>query len=81
MAENILGHARTFDDVPFFWSHHYDLDIRYVGHADSWDEIRFEGAFAARDCVARYFSEGRLLAAASIGRDLENLCIEAELRQ
>ena len=81
VAENILGHARTFDDVPFFWSHHYDLDIRYVGHADSWDEIRFEGSFAARDCIARYFSEGRLLAAASIGRDLENLCIEAELRQ
>lgn len=80
VAENMLGHARTFDDVPFFWSHHYDLDIRYVGHANGWDEVRFEGSFAARDCMARYFGEGRLLAAASIGRDLENLSIEAELR-
>ncbi len=79
VAENMLGRVRTFDDVPFFWSHHYDLDIRYVGHAQAWDEVRFEGTFAARDCIARYFRQGRLLAAASIGRDLQNLAVEAEL--
>ena len=78
-AENMLGHARSFDDVPFFWSHHYDLDIRYVGHAERWDEVRFEGSFKERNCMARYFSEGRLLAAAAVGRDLEALSIELEL--
>jgi NADPH-dependent 2,4-dienoyl-CoA reductase/sulfur reductase-like enzyme len=81
VAANMLGHEQAFDDVPFFWSHHYDLDIRYVGHAPGWDEARLEGSIAARDCVVRYFRNGQLLAAASIGRDLENLAIEAELRQ
>lgn len=79
VAQNMLGQARTFDDVPFFWSHHYDMDIRYVGHAQAWDEVRFEGSFAARDCIARYFGQGRLLAAATVGRDVQNLAIEAEL--
>jgi len=81
VAANMLGYQHAFDDVPFFWSHHYDLDIRYVGHAIGWDEVRLEGSIEARDCTARYFRKGTLLAAASIGRDLENLAIEAELRR
>ncbi len=81
VAANMLGHEQTFDDVPFFWSHHYDFDIRYTGHAVGWDEIRIDGSLAERDCMVRYLRNGTLLAAASIGRDRENLEIEAELRQ
>ncbi|MEO7063360.1 MAG: FAD-dependent oxidoreductase [Dokdonella sp.] len=81
VAANMLGDRQAFGDVPFFWSHHYDFDIRYAGHAVGWDDVRIEGSLAARDCVARYFRNGILLAAASIGRDRENLAIEAELRK
>ncbi len=81
VAANMLGDQQAFGDVPFFWSHHYGLDIRYVGHAVGWDDVRIDGSLAARDCVARYFRDGTLLAAASIGRDRENLAIEAELLQ
>jgi NADPH-dependent 2,4-dienoyl-CoA reductase/sulfur reductase-like enzyme/nitrite reductase/ring-hydroxylating ferredoxin subunit len=80
-AENMLGAGRVFDDVPFFWTHHYGLDIRYSGHAQGWDEVRIEGALAAHDCTARFFRKGELLAAASVGRDQENLAIEAELQR
>lgn len=80
-AENMLGADRVFDDVPFFWTHHYGLDIRYSGHAQGWDEVRIEGALAAQDCTARFFRKGELLAAASVGRDQENLAIEAELQR
>jgi NADPH-dependent 2,4-dienoyl-CoA reductase/sulfur reductase-like enzyme/nitrite reductase/ring-hydroxylating ferredoxin subunit len=79
-AANMLGMKHVFDDVPFFWTHHYGLDIRYAGHAERWDDVRIDGALAARDCTARFFRDGQLLAASSIGRDLENLSIEAGLR-
>lgn len=80
-AANMLGLQQPFEDVPFFWTHHYDLDVRYVGHAAQWDEARVDGSIAARDCSVRFFRGGRLLAAASVGRDLENLGIGAQLAQ
>jgi NADPH-dependent 2,4-dienoyl-CoA reductase/sulfur reductase-like enzyme/nitrite reductase/ring-hydroxylating ferredoxin subunit len=78
-AANMLGAHRLFTDVPFFWTHHYGLDLRYTGHAQEWDEIRTDGALADRDFIARFFRAERLVAAASVGRDLENLAVEAGL--
>ncbi len=77
VARNMLGHRKPFDDVPFFWSQHYDVPINYVGHAEKWDEIRVEGSIAGRDCLVRYKRGGRVLAVASIYRDLASL--QAEL--
>ena len=76
-ARNMLGQREAFDAVPFFWSQHYDVPINYVGHAEQWDEITVDGNIAARDCLLRYKSGGRLLAVASIYRDLASL--QAEL--
>ena len=67
----------AFDAVPFFWSQHYDVPINYVGHAEKWDEIAIDGDIAAKDCLLRYKRNGRVLAVASIYRDLASL--EAEL--
>jgi NADPH-dependent 2,4-dienoyl-CoA reductase/sulfur reductase-like enzyme/nitrite reductase/ring-hydroxylating ferredoxin subunit len=76
-ARNMLGQREAFDAVPFFWSQHYDVPINYVGHAEKWDEISIDGNIAARDCLLKYRSGGRVLAVASIYRDLASL--EAEL--
>jgi NADPH-dependent 2,4-dienoyl-CoA reductase/sulfur reductase-like enzyme/nitrite reductase/ring-hydroxylating ferredoxin subunit len=76
-ARNMLGQREAFDAVPFFWSQHYDVPINYVGHAEQWDEIKVDGNIAARDCLLQYKSRGRVLAVASIYRDLASL--EAEL--
>jgi NADPH-dependent 2,4-dienoyl-CoA reductase/sulfur reductase-like enzyme len=76
-ALNMLGGREKFDAVPFFWSQHYDVPINYVGHAEGWDELAIDGDIASRDCVLRYKRNGRVLAVASIYRDLESL--EAEL--
>jgi NADPH-dependent 2,4-dienoyl-CoA reductase/sulfur reductase-like enzyme/nitrite reductase/ring-hydroxylating ferredoxin subunit len=76
-ARNMLGQREVFDAVPFFWSQHYDVPINYVGHAESWDEIEVDGNIGAKDCLVRYRSGGRVLAVASIYRDVASL--QAEL--
>ena len=76
-ARNMLGQGEAFEAVPFFWSQHYDVPINYVGHAEKWDEIAVEGDIAARDCLVRYKRNGRVLAVASIYRDIASL--QAEL--
>ena len=76
-ALNMLGQREKFAAVPFFWSQHYDIPINYVGHAEQWDEIVIDGDIAAKDCLLRFKRDGRVLAVASIFRDLESL--EAEV--
>lgn len=72
-ARNMLGQREVFDAVPFFWSQHYDVPINYVGHAEKWDEIAVEGNIGAKDCLVRYKQRGRVLAVASIYRDVASL--------
>jgi len=81
VARNMLGERRRFVDVPFFWSQHYDVPINYVGHAEKWDDLQIEGDVKNRDCLVRYRRNGKLLAVASIYRDLDNLKEELALER
>jgi apoptosis-inducing factor 3 len=76
-AKNMLGRRVRFDAVPFFWSQHYDTQISYVGHAEKWDAVEVAGDPAKLDCTVTYKLAGRVLAVATIGRDLESLRAEA----
>ena len=78
-ARNMLGIGWPYDDVPFFWSAHYDVSINYVGHAEQWDAVEVDGDPAARDVVVRFRRAGRTLAVASIFRDVESLQAEVEM--
>jgi NADPH-dependent 2,4-dienoyl-CoA reductase/sulfur reductase-like enzyme len=80
-ALNMLGRRQRFDAVPFFWSQHYDVPINYVGHAEQWDDIAIDGDVAARDCVLRYRRGGRVLAVASIYRDIDSLKAELAMER
>jgi len=80
-AKNILGLKVQFDAIPFFWSQHYDVPINYVGHAERWDEIAVEGDIESKDCLLRYKQKGRVLAVASIFRDVESLQAELAMEQ
>jgi apoptosis-inducing factor 3 len=81
VALNMIGRRHKHTDVPFFWSQHYDIPINYVGHAEGWDELQIEGDIAAKDCLLRYKRKGKVLAVASIFRDLESLKAEAAMER
>jgi len=75
-ALNMLGYGAPFTAVPFFWSQHYDVPINYVGHAEKWDEIAIDGDIRNKDCLLRFKRDGRVLAVASIFRDVESPQVE-----
>jgi NADPH-dependent 2,4-dienoyl-CoA reductase/sulfur reductase-like enzyme/nitrite reductase/ring-hydroxylating ferredoxin subunit len=79
-AQNILGRRQPFDAVPFFWSQHYDVTIRYVGHAEHWDSVTVDGTFRS-DCAVTYRRSGRTLAVATIARDRQSLEAEVALER
>jgi NADPH-dependent 2,4-dienoyl-CoA reductase/sulfur reductase-like enzyme len=76
-ARNILGKRERFETVPFFWSDHYDLHIRYVGHGSRQDRASVSGNLKGKDASVIFHSDDRTTAVASVGRDRQNL--EAEL--
>ena len=80
-ARNMLGARERFNAVPFFWSQHYDVTIKYVGHAERWDEVRLDGSLEANDCSIVYRRGGRTLAVATIGRDRKSLMAEVEMER
>lgn len=72
-AANMLGRPTPFTDVPFFWSKHFDLSIRYVGHAEKGAAAEVDGRPADRDATVLFARDGRVEAVATLGRDLESL--------
>jgi NADPH-dependent 2,4-dienoyl-CoA reductase/sulfur reductase-like enzyme/nitrite reductase/ring-hydroxylating ferredoxin subunit len=80
-ARNMLGHRERFDAVPFFWSQHYDIAIRYVGYAKDWDRVQVDGSFDDRNVLVTYSRDGRRLAVATVSRDRDCLVAETELER
>ncbi len=79
-ARNILGHAEPFRFAPFFWSQHYDMPVNFVG-SGPWDAVEIIGDPAKRDVLAVYRSRGRVVALASVYRDIESLRFEELLER
>jgi 3-phenylpropionate/trans-cinnamate dioxygenase ferredoxin reductase subunit len=75
-ALNMLGKSTRYEDVPFFWSAHYDMTLSYVGHASSWDRIDVAGSIDERDCAVAFRRDDKTLAVVTIGRD--HVSLEAE---
>ncbi len=80
VARNMLGNRDRFDDIPFFWSAHYDkLKISYTGHIERWDAVKIDGDVANMDCAVSYMVAGKRRAMATINRDHQNLETEVQL--
>lgn len=80
VARNMLGQRDRFDDIPFFWSAHYDkLSIHYTGHVEKWDATKIDGDVSKMDCAVSYMVNGKRRAVATINRDRRSLQAEVEL--
>jgi NAD(P)H-nitrite reductase large subunit len=80
-ARDMVGLGMPFRDVPFFWSQHYDVTLRYVGHATAQDVLELTGSLPDRDATVVYRRAGKVLAVVTIGRDRQSLAIEAALER
>jgi NADPH-dependent 2,4-dienoyl-CoA reductase/sulfur reductase-like enzyme/nitrite reductase/ring-hydroxylating ferredoxin subunit len=80
-ARNILGTQERFKLPPFFWSNHFDLQIRYVGHGSGENRASVSGDLKAKDASVIFRDGDKLMAVASIGRDTENLKAELALER
>ena len=75
-ARNMMGEAETYAAIPFFWSKHFDMSFRYLGHAEEWDEEAIEGNLDERDAVVRLRKKGEDQAVITVGRDRQALEFE-----
>ena len=80
-AADMLGLAGPFNDVPFFWSQHYEVTLCYVGRANGDAQIEVIGSLEQRDATVVYRVGGKVVAALTVGRDRECLAIEAALER
>lgn len=78
-ALNMLGGNVKFQEVPFFWSQHYDLSFGYIGHSEGFDRMEVLGDMNSKDFAVVYYEEDRVAALLTVGRDRESLLVEEAL--
>ncbi|MEM1251860.1 MAG: FAD-dependent oxidoreductase [Cyanobacteria bacterium P01_H01_bin.21] len=79
-ACNMAGHAIPFRAVPFFWTGQYDIKLRYVGHAETWNSIHIDGSLEQKKFLAFYLQDDRIAAVAGIGCDRDIAAISELMR-
>jgi 3-phenylpropionate/trans-cinnamate dioxygenase ferredoxin reductase subunit len=65
-AANMLGQAKSYDRIPYFYSDQYDLGMEYTGYAPRWDEVVFRGTPESREFIAFWLAEGRVVAGMNV---------------
>ncbi len=67
-AATILGDDEPYDRLPYFFTDQFDLGMEYVGHvgAHGYDEVVVRGDLAARELIAFWRRDGRVLAGMNV---------------
>jgi 3-phenylpropionate/trans-cinnamate dioxygenase ferredoxin reductase component len=65
-ARAMLGKRASYDEIPYFFSDQYDMGMEYGGFATDWDEVVFRGDVAAREFVAFWLKDERLVAGMNV---------------
>ena len=61
-AKAMLGQQVSYDKIPYFFSDQYETGMEYGGYATDWDEVVFRGDVDAREFIAFWVKDGRVLA-------------------
>ncbi|GEK19792.1 NAD(P)/FAD-dependent oxidoreductase [Cellulomonas xylanilytica] len=67
-AATVVGADEPYDRLPYFFTDQFDLGMEYVGHVGThgYDEVVVRGDLQARELVAFWRREGRVLAAMNV---------------
>jgi NADPH-dependent 2,4-dienoyl-CoA reductase/sulfur reductase-like enzyme len=68
VARNILGAAKPYAEVPWFWSDQFDLNLQIAGVAQPGDELVQRGILGSGPVVFFHLRDGKLVAAIGINR-------------
>lgn len=79
-ALNMAGEPTPFSGIPFFWTGQFDLKMRYVGHAEDWDDLIVQGSLEDRKFLAFYCKANQVRAVAGCGRDRDIAAISELMR-
>jgi 3-phenylpropionate/trans-cinnamate dioxygenase ferredoxin reductase subunit len=66
VGATMAGLERPFEEVPWFWSDQYGLNLQYAGAALPWDETVVRGRLGEPPFTVFYLDRGRLRAAAGV---------------
>ena len=78
---NVAGKDHSYRGVPYFWTRQFGQTLHYIGHAEDWDEIRFNGDPKARKFIAYYLKAGKVHAVAGMEREQELAELEERMRR
>ncbi|MFQ5948956.1 MAG: oxidoreductase C-terminal domain-containing protein, partial [Acidimicrobiia bacterium] len=67
-ARSMLGSGRRYDQVHWFWSDQYELNIQYAGFHTEWDDLVVRGSMDDRDFAAFYIKDGLIDACVGFNR-------------
>jgi 3-phenylpropionate/trans-cinnamate dioxygenase ferredoxin reductase subunit len=67
-ARSMLGKGQPYDDVPWFWSDQYDVNLQYAGFSGGFDQTVVRGALDARNFMVFYLNASRIQAVVALNR-------------
>ncbi|MEH2145781.1 FAD-dependent oxidoreductase [Nostoc sp.] len=79
-AHNMAGKAVKFRGLPLFWTMQFKFPLRYIGHAQSWDEVIVDGDLQKQEFIAFYVKNNQVLAVATSHKDTETAAISELMR-
>ena len=66
-ALGMLGREAAYDRLPYFFSDQYEVGMEYTGFATEWDHVVFRGDVEAREFIAFWLQDGRVVAGMNVG--------------
>ena len=70
-ARAMLGKGEPYDEIPWFWSDQYDLNLQIVGAPAAWDRVVLRGDPGERRFVAFYLLDGAVVCANAVNSPRE----------
>ena len=67
-ARNMLGKDVAYDEVHWFWSDQYDVNLQYAGYHTRWDQLVIRGRLDSGSYLACYVNDGRIDAVVGLNR-------------